>query len=68
MPTPTDEALAELNDRFAERGFHARVYVHDGMMSAMTHRDGDAEATVDARVQTPRSRLPESMPPSVLTS
>ena len=47
MPTPFDDALAELATRLEQQGIHARVYVHDGMMSAMTHRDGDTTATID---------------------
>ena len=47
MPSPTDEALVELNARLAERGIRARVYVHDGMTAVMIHRGGDAAATID---------------------
>ena len=41
------EALTELATRLGQQGVSAKVYVHDGMMTAMTHRDGDTEATVD---------------------
>ena len=41
------EALTELGTRLEQQGIHARVWVHDGMTVAMTHRDGDTTATVD---------------------
>ena len=47
MPSPTDEALAELNARLEQQGIHARVYVHDGMTAVMIHRDRDTTATID---------------------
>ena len=41
------EALTELAARLEEHGVSAKVYVHDGMMSAMAHRGGDTMATID---------------------
>ena len=49
------EALTELASRLEKQNTHARVYVHDGMMIAMMHRDGDMTATIDA-VTSRRSR------------
>ena len=39
-------ALAELASRLEQQGVTSKVYAHDGMMSAMAHRDGDTAATV----------------------
>ncbi|WP_419921930.1 hypothetical protein [Candidatus Poriferisodalis sp.] len=44
---PTAEALTELAARLAQHGTHAKVWVHDGMTVAMTHRESDATATID---------------------
>ena len=41
------EALTELATRLERQGVTAKVYVHDGMMSALTHWDGDTSATID---------------------
>ena len=45
-------ALTELASRLEQRGLRAKVYVHDGMMSTMTHRDGDTTS----RAPTSRCR------------
>ncbi|MYG87318.1 MAG: hypothetical protein F4190_02150 [Acidimicrobiales bacterium] len=47
MPTPFDDALAELDLRLAARGLRARICVHGGMTAIMVHRDGGTEATID---------------------
>ena len=52
MQTPTDEALTEFVARLQQQNIRARVYVHDGMMSTMTHRD----AHTTSRAPTSRCR------------
>ena len=47
MSTSTDEALTDLAHRLEQRGIRARVWEHDGMTVAMTHREGDTTATID---------------------
>ena len=44
---PTAEALTELASRLEQQGIHARVWVHDGLTVALTHRHGDTEATIE---------------------
>ncbi|WP_420621192.1 hypothetical protein [Candidatus Poriferisodalis sp.] len=51
MSAQIDDALAELNDRLAERGIHAPIYVHDGMTAVMVHRDGDMPAMFDRALE-----------------
>ena len=42
-----EAALVDLADRLEARNLTTRIYVHDGMIIALTHRDNDATATVD---------------------